>query len=95
MLVRVFREHAALGEPLAEGARGACGRRDLDADEQAAAANLGDARRAERAQLAEQVLALLGRALGEALVHEDAQRRAADGGRERVAAERAAVVAGA
>ena len=43
----------------------------------------------------EQVLALRGRALGEPLVDEHAQRRAADGGGERIAAERAAVVAGA
>ena len=81
-------------EPLAVRARGAGGGRDLDADEQAAAANLGDARRAQRAQLLEQVLALRGRALGEPLVDEHAQRRAADGRGERIAAERAAVVAG-
>ena len=45
--------------------------------------------------LFEQILALRGRALGEPLVDEHAQRRASDGRGERVAAERAAVVAGA
>ena len=46
------------------------------------------------AQLTEQILALRGRALGEPLVDEHAQRGAADGRRERIAAERAAVIAG-
>ncbi len=54
---------------------------------------LRDARRAQRAQLLVEILALRSRALGEPLVDEHAQRRAPDGGGERIAAERAAVVA--
>jgi hypothetical protein len=44
--------------------------------------------------LLEQVAALRVRALGEPLVDEHAQRRAADGRGERIAAEGAAVIAG-
>src|SRR5688572_18038541 len=90
--VRVFREHTALEKPLAERARRAGCSGDLDADEQAAAADFLYARHAQRAQLLVEILAPCCRSLGEPLVDEHAQRRAADGGGERIAAERAAVI---
>src|SRR6185436_8541473 len=94
LLVRVLREHAALDEALAVLACRPRGGGNLDAHQQAAAANLGDAWRVDLAQLSEQVLAVRGRALGQLFVDEHAQSRDADGGCERIAAERAAVVAG-
>ena len=92
--VSVLREHAALEQSLTVRTRSAGSGCDLDPDQQAAAANRGHTRRAQRTQLAEQVLTLRRRTLGEPLVDEHVQRGAPDGGGERVAAERAAVVAG-
>ena len=78
----------------ADGARARERRIDLDADQQALAAHLDDRGVIDRAQLGEQLVAPNARALGETLANEQVERGLADRGRERIAAERAAVVAG-
>src|SRR5690606_15103150 len=94
LLVRVLAEHAAFEQLLGEVPRRAGFARDLDADEQAAAADRDDVRRFQRLELLEQVAAELRRARRQTRLDNDLERRLADGSGQRIAAERAAVVAG-
>ncbi len=71
-----------------------CDAADLDSDQQAATADVRDARGAQSTHGGEQMVAELGGARSKVLVHEHGQRRAPDGRSERIAAERAAVIAG-
>src|SRR5690606_16610923 len=92
LLVRVLAEHAALEQPLGELTRRPRFARDLDADEQPAAADRHDVRRFQRSEPIEKIAAELRRARRQARFDHDLERRFADGGGEGIAAEGAAVV---
>src|SRR5258706_6933681 len=92
--VRVLAQNAVLEERFDELARGRKLGRDLHPDQQTLAADFRDRRTLDRLQALEQVLAHLRGALGQLLVDEEIERRESHRRGERVAAERAAVVAG-
>src|SRR5262249_7555770 len=92
-LVSVLGKHAIGEQALGERARGHDGRIDLDAGQEALAANLADEGTLDRPQLPEEIAAQVRRTPGEIAFDEDGERFEADRGRERISGKRAAVVA--
>ena len=91
VVVRFFAEHAFFFQRFAVGTRGAM---QFDADPQAAAADFFQGRATQRLQLSSEVGAQFSGALGQLLVDQHTQCGAGDGAGQRIAAERASVVAG-
>ena len=91
--MRILRQHASRKESIDDGTRVSAASVDLEADEQPTSANVADQRTLDRLQLREQISAKLRRALDQPLVVEHGERLQRDCRGERIAAERAAVIA--
>ena len=93
MLVSLFAEDAVLEKGFTEAARAAGFRMKFDADQQAFAAHFANVPARDLGQALLEVLADLGRVLGETFVANDLQRRSCDGRCERIAPEGRAMLA--